>query len=358
MVTKPRRTRLSPGRELPSLVRQFVVLLATFSMFAPLTNELYAAPGDSTRHASLPKSYLEIDGIAGVVGKEIITVSELVRAQGKQTASQSMVPTSGQRPRSEVAMLRQTLKTLIENKLVEKSARMMGLKISDAEVDKTLSDLRERNLWDIDELRTAVKQLGFSSLAQYRDHIRTEKLRIKMLRVKLGSRLRVTEKEVSRILDVKYKGGTQEEEVRSRHILVKLPADASPLVVNGLRKKAWNIYDMVAAGKEDFSSLAEKHSDDLGTEQGGDLGYMRRWMLDPTFASNLWNLQPGQISKVIQTPFGFHIIKMVAKRMVPVKNAKVLEQMVRSRLTERQFLRLYQAWMSEMKATTHIEIRL
>ena len=357
MLTDLRQNRLAKRRR-SDRYRQAAVVLAVVSLLTPLASELCARPGTPAPRASLPKGYLEIDGIAAIVGKEIITISDLVRAQGQQTASQSMVPTSGQRPRSELAMLRQTLKTLVENKLVEKSALTMGLKISDAEVDKTLNELRERNLWDIDELRSAVKQLGFSSLSLYRDHIRTEKLRVKMLRVKLGSRLRVTEAEVTRILDVKYKGGTQEEEVRSRHILVKVPADASPLVVNKLRKKAWKIYDLVLAGKEDFASLAEKHSDDLGTEHGGDLGYMRRWMLDPSFATNLWSLRPGQVSKIIQTPFGFHIINMVAKRIAPVKNVKILEQMIRSQLTERQFLRLYGAWMTELKATTHIETRL
>ncbi len=337
-----------------------VALLTTLSMIvcASVSNQAVAAKKTGPRQAKLPRGYIQIDGIAAVINKRIITHSELVRAQGRHSASQSLVPTDSERPRSELAMLRQTLDSLIENNLVVRAANEMSLTISDAEIDQVLSQMRQKNLWDMSELRVAVRKLGYAHLSEYRDHVRTEKLRVKMLRVKLGSRLRVTEQEVKRILEAEYKSGTVEDEVRSRHILIKVPPSASPFEVNQLRRKSWAVYDQVMAQKKSFSDLAEEHSDDLGTEVGGDLGWMRRWMLDPSFGSKLWSLRDGQVSKVIQTPFGFHIIKRIARREVPAKDKRILEQMVRARLTEQQFVRLYRAWMAELKASSHIEIRI
>ncbi len=318
------------------------------------------AVASKPRQARLPRGYAEIDGIAAVINKRIITLSQLARSQGRHSASQSLVPTDSERPRSVRAMMRLTLDSLVENALVVRAANEMNLTVSDQEIDQVLAQMRQKNLWDMPELRAAVRKLGYAHLAEYRDHVRTEKLRVKMLRVKLGSRLRVTEQEVKRILEAEYKSGTREDEVRSRHILFKVPPNASPFEVNQLRRKAWATYDLVMADPSNFAELAETHSDDLGTEVGGDLGYMRRWMLDPSFGSKLWSLRKNQVSKVIQTPFGFHIIKMIDRRWVNIapKEKRILEQMVRARLTERQFVRLYRAWIAELKASSHIEIRI
>ncbi len=336
------------------------LLALALALALPSTGGAAAKAGTKTkpRQARLPRGYSEIDGIAAVINKQIITLSELARSQGRHSASQSMVPTDAERPRSIRAMMRQTLESLIENTLVVRAANEMNLTVSDREIDEVLAQMRQKNLWDMPELRAAVRKLGYAHLAEYRDHVRTEKLRVKMLRVKLGSRLRVTEQEVKRILEAEYKSGAREDEVRSRHILLKVPANASPFEVNQLRRKAWSVYDLVMAQPAKFADLAEEHSDDLGTEEGGDLGYMRRWMLDPSFGGKLWSLRKGQVSKVIQTPFGFHIIKMIDRRWVPAKDKRILEQMIRARLTERQFVRLYRAWIAELKASSHIEIRI
>lgn len=311
------------------------------------------------RRAALPGGYTEVDGIVAVVGKHIITRTALMRALAQHGRSQQMVPTAAERPRSEAAMLRQVLDVLVENELVLAAARELGLTVSDDEIDKEIEALRKKNLWDLSELRENVGKLGFADIREYREHIRTEKLRVKMLRTKLGSKLRVTEDEVKRVVDVDYKGGTQAEQARGRHILIKVPPNATPMQVNALRTKAWAVWDLVKKADKSFAELAEEHSDDVGTAFGGDLGFMNRWLLDPTFARTLWELpNAGAVSPVIQTPFGFHIVQLVAKRMAPVQDTRLLEQVVRARLTERQFVKLYKTWIAELRSTRHVEIRL
>jgi peptidyl-prolyl cis-trans isomerase SurA len=315
------------------------------------------APAE-VRRAAMPEGYVEVDGIAAVVGKHIITLSALVRAQAQGATSQQMVPTSAERPRNERDALRQTLETLIDNELIADAARGLGLTVADDEIDAYLDDLRKRNVWDLAELREAVRRLGFADMAAYREHVRAEKLRVAAIRAKLGSRLRVTDEEVQKVLETDYAGGKTEEEIRSRHILVKVPAGATPYQLTELRRKAWKIHDQVKAGSKPFAEAAEEFSDDMGTQYGGDLGYMRRWMLDQTFANTLWSLQKDEISEVIQTPFGFHIVQLLDRRRVPVKDKRILEQFIRAQLTETSFVRLYKAWMLELRAATHVEIRI
>ncbi|MCO4760081.1 MAG: peptidylprolyl isomerase [Myxococcales bacterium] len=345
--------RTNPGRRLGRTTGLFTTLIIAASLV--LSSPVLGAE----RKAKLPKGYRQLDGIAAVVGRKIITLSQLVRAQAQNSASQKLVPTrQSVRPRNRREMLRQVLDTLIDNLLVTQAATSLGITVPDTEIDGHLKKLRDRNLWDMDELKEAVRKMGFADVAAYRQHVRAEKLRVKMIRSKLGSRLRVAEAEIKRVLDLQYKGGTVEEELHSRHILIKVPEGASPVVLNRLRDKAWKIHDVVQAKKKSFVDAAEEFSDDEGTEYGGDLGWMRRWMLDQTFAGTLWSLKKGQISKVVQTPFGFHIIKLIDRRTVKAKNKRILEQMVRAQLMEKQFAKLYEQWIAELRRTAHVEIRI
>jgi peptidyl-prolyl cis-trans isomerase SurA len=334
--------------------------LAAFAL-AGLTaaSAVAATPAEplDTRRAALPAGYAEVDGIAAVAGNQIITMGDLRRAVGSHLQSQSLVPTDAERPRSEADLRMQTLQSLIDSALVLQAAKDLGLSVEDKEVDDQVNGTRKKQGWSEKDMQQAVRRLGFRDLPAYRGHVRNELLRMQMLRVKLGARLRVTDEEVKRVIDQENGGGKYEDEVRSRHILVLVPADASPSEVARLREKAWKIHDEVMEGKKTFAELAEEYSDDHGAEEG-DLGYLRRWTLDPTFANKLWSMQKGEISKVVQTPFGFHIIQMLDRRRAEVKDREVLEQFVRARLSEEQFVRLYRAWIEELRAATHIETRI
>lgn len=337
--------------------RAWLALIVTLACsMATLTAT--AAPA-KPRRATLPKGYTQLEGVVAVVGSRIITLSQLIRAQAQNAASQRLVPTKQvNRPRNAKELLRQVLDTLIDNLLVTEAAKKLGLTVADSEIDKHLTKLKDRNLWDQSELRENLRLMGYADVSSYRQHVRNEQLRMKMIRTKLGAKLRITQTEIARVLKLEYKGGTVEEEIHSRHILIKVPQQASPLKINRLRSKAWALYDQIKAGKLSFVDAAEEYSDDEGTSAGGDLGWMRRWMLDPTFSKALWALKKDQVSKVVQTPFGFHIIQLIERRTVPVKNKRILEQMVRAQLIERQFSKFYKLWLADLRSAAHVEIRL
>lgn len=338
---------------LATCVATVAVALAALSWDVAAADE----PADR-RQAQMPKGYIEVDGIAAVVGKHVITVSALVRAHAQGAAAQQFVPTSSERPRNERDALRQTLEVLIDNLLVADAARTLGLTVDDAEIDAHIEDLRRKNVWEMEELRASIRALGFADMAAYREHVRAEKLRLAAIRTKLGARLRISDDEVQRVLDAEYEGGKSEEEVRSRHILWKVGAGEHPRKVSELRAKAWALRDAIAAGDKEFAEAAEESSEDMGTGYGGDLGWMKRWMLDQTFANTLWSLKKDEISAVIQTPFGFHVIQLLDRRRVQVKDRKVLEQFIRAQLTEAAFVRLYKVWIAELRAATHIQVRM
>ena len=336
-----------------------ILLLAPLLASLAFADPPPAATPEKTpvRRAALPQGYHEVDGIVATVGDTAILASELRRAMGQTRGGNDPVQQS--EPRSQAALKKQTLDTLIDNALVAKAAKDLGLVVSDGEVDGQIEQTRKRMHKTADEFEDIVRNMGFPTLPSYRQHVRTEMVRVQMLRAKIAGKLRVTDDEVKRIIDQEYGGGQFEDEVHSRHMLIGVPDDANPQRVTELRDRAWHCYDDVAVHKKKWEEVAEECNDDSATSEGhGDLGWQKRWTLDPTFGNKLWSLQPGEISTVVQTPYGFHVIQFLERRRVPVKDKEVLEQYVRARLQEEQFTKLYKAWLDEMRASAHIEIRL
>jgi peptidyl-prolyl cis-trans isomerase D len=105
---------------------------------------------------------------------------------------------------------------------------------------------------------------------------------------------------------------TKPEQVHARHILLKVPPDTAPELKEQVRKKAEDILKKVRAG-EDFATLAQTYSEDSSAAQGGDLGTFPRGKMVPAFEAAAFALPPGATSEIVETPFGFHIIKVESK---------------------------------------------
>ncbi|HEV2149392.1 MAG TPA: peptidylprolyl isomerase [Longimicrobiaceae bacterium] len=119
-----------------------------------------------------------------------------------------------------------------------------------------------------------------------------------------------TEQEIQRLWASEGPGA----EVRARHILFQVPAEAPPAQRDSVRRQAEAVRARAAAG-EDFAALARQHSQDPGSrEQGGDLGYFGRGRMVAPFEEAAFQLEPGQISPVVETPFGYHVIRVEDRR--------------------------------------------
>jgi hypothetical protein len=132
-------------------------------------------------------------------------------------------------------------------------------------------------------------------------------------------------------------------EVKARHVLLRLPADATPAQRDSAMKVAVQVRDQARAGA-DFTKLAAQYSQEPGAaERGGDLGYFGRGQMDGIFEQAAFALQPGQVSDVVQTSFGLHVIKVEDKRQPSFDTAKegfrqqVLQQRVAQ--AEEQYLK-------------------
>jgi peptidyl-prolyl cis-trans isomerase D len=152
--------------------------------------------------------------------------------------------------------------------------------------------------------------------AYYREHTdqyqEPEKRQFAVVVFKLDNYLpnvKVTEEEIKRYYEDNSKRYRQEGQVRARHILFKLDSDATGDQAAKVRAEAEKVLTEARKGT-DFAELAKKYSQDTSAPQGGDLGYFSREKMVPEFSDAAFKMKPGDISDLVRSPFGFHIIKV------------------------------------------------
>lgn len=112
------------------------------------------------------------------------------------------------------------------------------------------------------------------------------------------------------------------QETRARHILLKTPEGATPAQRDSVKRAVEAIQRLAAAPGADFAALARQYSQDGSKESGGDLGFFARGQMVPQFEQALDKLQPGQVSPVVESPFGYHVIKLEERRSRPLGTDK------------------------------------
>lgn len=162
-----------------------------------------------------------------------------------------------------------------------------------------------------------------------------------LLQEEIGNKVKVEEKDVQEYFQA-HPDEFSGDQIRVRHILVRTEDEAK------------QVLDRLAKN-ERFEDLAKALSQDSATAaKGGDLDYLKREQLFPEFARAAFELKAGEVSGVVRTPFGYHIIKMVdRKKGSPLKYEQIKEQLQRRLLEERRTQR-FQQWMKELEAAAKI----
>jgi peptidyl-prolyl cis-trans isomerase D len=148
-----------------------------------------------------------------------------------------------------------------------------------------------------------------------------EKIKIGYIRIgaeKFNDKVTLEEDELKAYYEDNLKMFTQEEQVKASHILFKIAQDASPEEVKKTEEKAASVLERAKKG-EDFAALAKEFSDDSSKSKGGDLGYFTKGRMVKEFEAAAFSLKPGEISNLVKTDYGFHIIKVEDKKEKAVK---------------------------------------
>ena len=211
----------------------------------------------------------------------------------------------------------QVLERLIIEEIQMQIAERAGIKISDSELNQTLSRIASQNNLSLEEFRIAIEQEGDSYKA-FRATIKKELIIQRVQRGKVGSRVDISEQEIENFINSEEGRSELAEQYQVQHILVSVKSGLNENEINAIKEKAQDILNRLGEG-ESFEKLAATYSAGQKALEGGFLGWRTSAELPTLFAETVSFLQVGETSDLIRSGAGFHILRLNNKRGNTVK---------------------------------------
>lgn len=273
-----------------------------------------------------------LDKVVAVVDNQFILLSELEFQTQLIAYQRKLNP-------NDPALKKAVLNSLIEEKLMLAQAEFDSIKVTEDEVNRQLEFQIENFIQQFgskEKLEQAYNRPIEKIRRELRDEIRNNILIQKVQDAKFG-RLEVSRYEVEQFYN-QYKDsiGLVPEEVQLSQIFIQSKLSETDKEI--LKNKLKAILDSIKNGG-DFADFAKRYSDDINTAKaGGDLGFVRRGLLVKEFEEVVFTMKEGEISDIIETPFGFHIAQLLERRGESVKVRHILLKMQPSPESEQKII--------------------
>lgn len=251
----------------------------------------------------------KIDRIVAVVDQVVITENELI--DRIQTVRSQLEKQGGNVPPMDV-LQKQILERLINDRLLLQYAAQTGIRVDDTQLDKTVERIAEQNKLSVPEFRTALEQEGIS-YRKFREDIRNEIVIARLREREVENRVNVTEAEIDNYLTTQSARGDVQDEFEIGHILIRTPEDGSPEELQKLKEKAEQALQALQGGTN-FAEVSARYSDAPNALEGGSLGWKTSSQIPDLFNEALKGMQPGEVSPILRSPNGFHILKLTDRR--------------------------------------------
>ena len=258
---------------------------------------------------SAPPRVIAIDRVIAIVNDEAITQYELDDA--RNIVLQQLKQQNVQQPATDV-LDKQVLERLITERALLQYAKDSGIKVDDTQVERAMQRIAEDNKLTLDGLRQALSRDGVPYV-KYREDVRREIIVQRLREREVDARITVSDAEVENYLaTIKAQFGG-EAEYRLAHILVVVPEQASAEQIEAKRRRAAEALKNLSDGA-DFGQVAAGFSDASDALSGGNLGWRPGARLPTVFADTVRGMKVGDVSPVLRSAAGFHIVKLIDRR--------------------------------------------
>ena len=293
--------------------------------------------------------------MVAVVNQEIITLSELEK--WINPIKEEMVAGDHLDKRERVEEIRrEILEKLIEEKLIDQEVKKLGIKVTSKEIEATVDEVKRRNNATQEQLEKALSAEGLT-LESFKKQIEKSLLRRKLISGAVKVETKAGEKEFREFYQKNIDRYRINETFRPAHILLIIPKGATPEEIRGIRKKAEAVLKKIRDG-DDFGEMAILYSQDASSKGRGELGYFRKGELLPAFEREALRLKVGEVSGVVRTEFGFHIIKLLDRKGVDPLPFEEVKAKVQADYYDVELDKAFKQFISTLRDKSIIEIKL
>ncbi len=287
-----------------------------------------------------------VDRIVAVINDSVITLSELNAATA--VAIEKLGIENGADPEKIKEVKGSILESLVEQKLVKQAADKAGIDISEREIDNAVEDVKKQNRLTQEQLLLALAESGLTQ-KEYREQLREQIRQAKFINKEFRSKISIQPEDIEgyyrQNMD-QFQGAAQ-----YRLNMIFLPDDKNldarlKAVTGGL------------SNGEDFRDLASHFSEGPGASQGGDLGFLKAGELDSWLEETARGLKPGGISPAIKRPEGAYFIQLVEYKPSAPRPLADVKGQIHEKLFKKVMDERFNFWLSEVKRTAHVEIRM
>jgi peptidyl-prolyl cis-trans isomerase SurA len=250
-----------------------------------------------------------IDSIRVVVNDEVITRNE-VRDRVGQIVQRLRTQNAQLPPQADIE--RQVIEAMVVERAQLQMAKEMGVRVDDRTLDAAIGRIAEGQKMSVQQMRNQMEKEGLT-FAQFREEIRNEIMLQRLREHEVDSKIQVSDAEIDTYLGAEKAAAAEKVEMDIAQILVGIPANATPEQIAARRARADEVMRQLRTGA-DFAKMAATYSDAPDALKGGAIGWRDPDRLPELISEPLRKLSAGQVTPVIKSNTGFHIIKLIGKR--------------------------------------------
>lgn len=302
---------------------------------------------------SLPVRAETVSRIAAVVNDEIITTYRLdqevtqrltTEAKGKMFSAAEMD-----------ALRRQLLSGLIEETLIRQRIDELGIKVGDDEVEAAIQDVQKQNKLTREQLIQALQFEGMT-FDGYRDNLRQQILRFKLLGREVQSKVEVTNQEIRDYFRAHIDDYREPPYLRLAQLTFPIPAKADAARIEAVRTKARAALERLRGGESFEAVLATCRTEKNG--EGCDLGTFIEGELTPSFAVAVRDLKQGEVSNLVEMPEAFYILQVTERTPGSIRQFDAVKGEIEKAMKEQKTEEAFKKWAEGLRKNAYIDIRL
>lgn len=298
-------------------------------------------------------SYLEarvVDKTVATVDGDVILMSEYERRAKPLIEEYEKFLTGPDKEIRIKEFKEKILDQMIDEKVLIHEAKKMNIRVTGKEIQDGIEEIKKRFATEEEYNQELAKQ-GLSG-KKFEEQVKEQLMVIKLIDQEVKAKVvPPTDIEIEDFYKQNESEMVEPEQVRVRHILIKVGENTDK---NQALKKIRDILKEAKEGKTSFSELAKKYSEDASAPRGGDIGFFIRGQMVRKFEEVAFALNVGQISDVVETEYGYHIIQCIEKKAAEKKSLEEIRDYLHNFVFQKRMEEHYEKWLRRLRDTASI----